>query len=99
MATPQRAMSKWARRSRKTAALLAAWARTSGNSALTALATSAKRSRCSSKYSDSRFVGSREVGPDAGQLEVGVGGAGAGQLENLRWVGVPSRPMPLSCLT
>ena len=46
-------MSKWARGSRKTAALLAACTVTAGNSDLTAPATSEKRSSCSSKNSES----------------------------------------------
>ena len=61
---------------------------TPGNSALTASATAAKRSSCSSKKPESGFVGGREVGPDPGQLEVGVLGAGAGESRAPRRVAV-----------
>ena len=81
-------MSKWERGSRKTAALLAAWAITAGNSALTAAATASKRLELLVEEARVGFVGGREVGPDAGQLEVRVVGAGAGQRQHLRRVAV-----------
>ena len=71
-------MSKWARGSRKTAALLAAWTVTSGNSAPPPRHLGEARELLVEELR-LRFVRGGEVGPDPGQLEVGVLGAGAGE--------------------
>ena len=59
---------------------------TPGWSALTRSASGVKRSSCSAKKSSS-VVGGREVGPEAGELDVGVA-LGADELEQGRRVGL-----------
>ena len=83
-------------RSRKTAALLAAWAVTPGNSALTAARDLGEAVELLVEEVGVRFVGGGEMGPDPGQLEVGVLGAGAGKRQHL--VGIAScRAGPCRC--
>ena len=93
-------MSKWARGSRKTAALLAAWTVTPGNSALSAvgdrrealeLLVEERRSRVRRRWrSGSRRPASSRSGSSA-QARASASTAAGSRL--------PSRPMPLSCLT
>ena len=81
-------MSKWAPGSRKTAALLAAWTMTAGNSALDRRGDLAEARELLVEEIGVGFVGGREVGPDPGQLQVRALGAGAGQREDRLGVAV-----------
>jgi hypothetical protein len=81
---PQRAMSKCERRSRKTAALLAAWTTIPGNSRFAASARGAKRPSCSSKKSESGSSAVAKWVQTPTGLEIGALGAGAQQVEHLR---------------
>ena len=88
MATPQRAMSKCERRSRKTAALLAAWASDGRELGLDRGGDGLEAAELLVEEGGVGFVGGREVGPDAGQLEAGIGVAGAGQRQHRLRIGV-----------
>ena len=92
-------MSKWERGSRKTAALLAAWAITSGNSALTAPATASKRSSCSSKKAESGSSAVAKWVQTPASSRLGSAAQARARASTSSGSGLPSRPMPLSCLT
>ncbi len=62
--------------------------RRSGYSALTAVGDLVEAVELLVEEVGVGFVGGGEVGPDAGQLEVGVGGAGAGERQHLRRLAV-----------
>ena len=81
-------MSKWERRSRKTAALLAAWTAIAGNSVLAASATAAKRSSCSSKKRESGSSAVAKWVQTPASSRIGTLGAGTQQVQHLGRIAV-----------
>ena len=81
-------MSKWERRSRKTAALLAAWAMRRRELGLDRGGDGLEAAELLVEEVGVGFVGGGEVGPDPRQLEAGVGVAGARQRQHLLRIGV-----------